>query len=391
MGIIACFNGTRWLNKAICMKSKGLYLFKILGIKVKLDYSWFLIFGLIIFSLGQYYFPQQYPDISPTANWIISVLSALLLFVSVLLHELSHSVVAQRHGIEINNIVLFFFGGVAQMKMEPEEPATEFKVAIAGPICSLVLGVLFLGSYYGLSGSIPAAAQAVLWYIGYLNMALVAFNMIPGFPLDGGRVARAALWHYKDDLRQATKVVSNIGKGFAFVIIGLGLLNIFGGNWFGGLFFIFLGMFLKQAADRGYRMIQLREGLSGVEVGDVMSSNPVTVSSDLTLDTLIDDYFYEHQVDSFPVVNGTLQGMISTKDVKSVSRENWQQTEVCDVMDDREEIRTLQVNDDAFEVLRQMGKLKTGRLPVLDGDELKGIVTRSDIAEFVEMRDEIEA
>lgn len=374
------------------MNKKGIPLFSYRQIEVKLDYSWFIIFFLIVITLGMYYFPHYYASMSPVVRWSISVISALLLFISVLLHEFSHSLVAQKLGIEINSIVLFVFGGVAQMKSEPEDPKSEFYISVAGPLCSLVLGILFMGIYYIFPNQMHEAIGAVFWYIGYLNLALVAFNILPGFPLDGGRIARAAIWYYTDNLRKATRIVSNIGKFLAFLIIGFGLLNMLVGAFIQGLFFVFLGMFLQQASVRGYQMVALREGLAKVNVSRIMTPDPHTVPDDITLQTLIDDYFYKYKVHSFPVIkNEEPVGLVTVKSVKSVPRESWDSTLVVDIMDPLNATNTLSPDDDAYEILIRMIENNVGRMPVISDHKVRGIITRKDIMEFVLMREEIEA
>lgn len=371
------------------MNDKGFTLFTYRDIPVRIDYSWFVVFALIVVTLGAYYFPQNYEGLTLAERWSMSLVSALLFFISVLLHEFSHSVVAQKMGIEINNITLFIFGGVAQMKGEPEDPKSEFYMAGAGPLCSLLLGLLFLGLYY-LLPVWGEAFGAVIWYLGYINLALVAFNILPGFPLDGGRVARAVIWYYTGNLRKATRIVSNIGQFMAFLIIGLGVLNMLGGAFIQGLFLIFLGMFLQQASASGYRMVALREGLSGVKIAQLMSRDPYTVPADITLEELVDDYFYRYRVHSFPVVRDIKTvGMVTVKDTKSVPRGDWGSTRVGEIMRPVEQALSLHPEDDAYEALQRMLQDNIGRLPVVSEGRIVGIVTRRDIMEFVHMREEI--
>lgn len=371
--------------------SKGIALFSYRGIEVRLDYSWFIIFALVTVTLGAYYFPSQYPDLSPVEVWSISLVASILLFVSVLLHEFAHSIVAQNLGIEITSIVLFIFGGVAQMQSEPEDPQSELYIASAGPLCSLALGLLFLGTYYGLEPLLGDAFGAVIWYIGYINLALVAFNILPGFPLDGGRMARALIWSYTKNLRKATRIVSNIGQAFAAFLIALGVLDLLLGAVIQGLFGIFMGMFLQQAASSSYQMVALREGLANIPVKRIMTADPFTVPPDINLQQLIDDYFYRYKVHSFPVVRAeTTIGLVSIQQVKGVPREKWGDMLVSELMTPLNKIQTLKPNDDAFEVLQRMLSNNIGRLPVMEGDKVLGIVSRKDIMEFVSLHEEIE-
>lgn len=371
------------------MNTKGLPLFTFRDITVRIDYSWFIIFALVIVTLGSFYYPQQYPNLTGYTLWTISVISALLLFVSVLLHEFSHSLVAQKFGIEISSIVLFIFGGVANMRSEPEDPRSELYIAAAGPLCSLALSVLFFVLHALLQATMIEAMLATLWYIGYLNLALVLFNILPGFPLDGGRITRAIIWHYTGNLRRATKIVSNIGRGIAYLIIGIGILNMLGGFFVQGLFFVFLGMFLQQAAIRGYQFVALREGLSNTTVADLMTPDPYTVSADVTLQELVDHYFYRHKVHSFPVTQQKqIIGFITIKHVKSIPQEQWDNLTVRQCMDSLNELQTVSPGDDAFSVLQLMLNQDSGRLPVVQNQKVVGILTRRDIMEFISMREE---
>jgi len=232
--------------------------------------------------------------------------------------------------------------------------------------------------------------QGALWYLGYVNLVLVAFNMVPGFPLDGGRILRAILWGRWGDLRRATGIVSSIGKGFAYVLIGLGFLGLLGGVLVQGLFFIFIGMFLHQAAASGYQQVALREGLSGTKVADLMTPDPVTVSGHLTLEDLVDQYFFRHRFAAFPVVReGELVGMITINHVKEHAREEWATTSVQAAMASLDRVPTLTPGDDAYAAMTRMMESDVGRMPVVDGGRVVGIVSRSDIVGFVRTRTEL--
>ncbi|MFQ5744041.1 MAG: site-2 protease family protein [Acidobacteriota bacterium] len=374
------------------MNGRGIRIFRVQGIQVVIDYTWFIIFMLVVAGLAGYYFPQNYPHVGLLQRWLISIIAAILVFVSVLLHEFSHSLVAKRQGMQIQRIVLFIFGGIAQIRGEPPDARSEFLIAAAGPACSVVLGVSFLLASTPLGALGGEGLEAVLWYLGYVNLALVGFNLVPGFPLDGGRILRAALWHKTGDLRRSTRVVSNIGKLFAYVLIGVGFFTLLADVLVQGLFFIFIGMFLYQAAVSGYQQVALREGLSGIAVAELMTHDPVTVPAHLSLEELVNAYFFRHRFASFPVErHGQLVGMININQIKDVPREEWSRTSVQACMSPLQSVAALCPDDDAFEVLMRMVEDGVGCLPVVADGKLVGIVSRADILGFVHMRAELGA
>ncbi|MEX0772355.1 MAG: site-2 protease family protein [Balneolales bacterium] len=369
----------------------GIALFTYRNIRISLDYSWFIIFFLVVAVLGTAFFPEQYPDVPILNIWIYSVLAAVLFFSSILLHELGHAVVAQKRNIGISEIVLFVFGGIAKMKKEPEKPSDEFAVAIAGPLVSASIAASFLLLAGLLEPTIDEGLHGVFWYVGYINLILVIFNMIPGFPLDGGRVARAAIWHYTGSLRKSTRVVSNIGQGFAFILMFFGILGLFGGSMVVGLFWIFIGFFLLQSAKMGYQMVAFREGLSNVPVSELMTPNPVTVKPDATLSELVDNYFFKNIHSSFPVVDDDkLVGLIEINQVKRINKDKWDYTQVREVMAPLENIKTIKADTDAFSLLTEMIDHQTGRILVTENNRVTGIVSRKDIIQFAQFKEELQ-
>lgn len=370
---------------------EGIQLFTYRNIRISLDYSWFIIFFLVVAVLGTAFFPQQYPDVPIFSVWVYSILAAVLFFSSILLHELGHAVVAQKRDIGISEIVLFVFGGIAKMKKEPDYPRAEFEVAIAGPLVSTFIAGAFLLLAGVLEPVIDEGLHGVFWYVGYINLILVIFNMIPGFPLDGGRVARAAIWHYTGSLRRSTRIVSNIGQGFAFILMFFGILGLFGGSLIVGFFWIFIGFFLLQSAKMGYQMVAFREGLSDVPVSELMTPNPVTVPSSASLQDLVDDYFFKNIHSSFPVVEGEkLVGLIEINQVKQVNKEKWAYTKVEDVMTPLSHIQTIKPDADAFTLLSEMIDKQTGRILVTENSGVIGIVSRKDIIQFAQYKEELQ-
>ncbi len=370
------------------MQRQGLTLGSFQNIRIGLDYSWFIMFALVVFMLARYFFPQNYGEMGAAEAWALSVLAALLFFISILLHEFAHAMTARRRDVEISEIILFIFGGLARMKKEPEKASDEFVIAGAGPLCSLLLGFLFLGLAFLLEGVIRDGLHGVLWYIGYVNVLLVLFNMVPGFPLDGGRMLRAALWHQTGNLRRSTRIVSIIGQLFSFIIMLAGVFFIFGGSIIIGVVWIFVGMFLLQSAKSGYYLVAMREGLSGIPVHKIMTTNPSTVHPDVSLRNLVNEYFFKNRFSCFPVMrNDEFLGLVEINQVKAVDREQWEFTRVSDVMTQGEALRAVRPDNDAYDVLMEMIDAGSGRLPVLENGELVGIISRKDIMQFVEFRE----
>jgi Zn-dependent protease len=368
-------------------------LFSLFGFDISIDLSWFLILGLVIWSLASGLFPSLYPDLSVTTYWVMGTVAALLLFLSVLVHELSHSLMARKHGLEIGGIRLFIFGGVSEMTEEPEDPKAEFRIAIVGPITSVIIaGIFYLLTLLPVEQwSTPTAA--ILSYLAILNLALAIFNIVPGFPLDGGRVLRAILWGKFENIKKATDIASKVGKVIAFLLIAFGAMTAFAGNIVGGIWYIFIGMFLNMAAESGVRQVVMRQALQGVKVSEVMSRDVVTVSPDLDAQSLVDEYIMKYRFDMFPVVDetGELVGLVELDDVKDVSQDQWSETNVEKIMDPVEEDSVLHPDDEAVDCLNSMIRTREqGRMPVIDDEnELVGVVTRKDIMNLLKIKTDL--
>lgn len=373
------------------MIGSGVKLTKILGIEIWVDYSWLVIFALVTWSLAAGLFPEQYPGLTTSSYWIMGAFAAILLFVCVLLHELSHSYVAGKSGIDVPRITLFIFGGVAQIAEEPKDPKIELNVAVAGPICSLLLALLFwiLGKSELVSSNIPILA--ILKYLTFINIALAIFNLVPGFPLDGGRILRAYLWNRSGDIRKATHTVSRIGSGFGIALIILGLVNFFWGNFIGGIWLVFIGMFLNQASKSGYRMTLAKETLGGVKVKDIMTANVISVPGSISINELVNKYFHHYIFICFPVVDerGELLGLVSLKQVKNVPKALWDEKTVNEIMMKEPDFTILSPNDDVLEAVNLIMTNELGRAPVAEARKLVGIITRRDIMTFLSIRYEL--
>ncbi len=374
------------------MQLKGLQLFRLGGIRIILDYTWFVIFFLVVYTMAESYFPAVQNRFSPAQYWIMGVIAATLLFVSVLLHELAHSFVALYHGIRVTTIRLFIFGGLSQGSSEPESGRHEFLIALAGPAVSMLLGFGF-AAVYGmmfLSGRLGPSA-AVTWYLAVTNFLLGAFNLIPGFPLDGGRILRAILWDRWGDLMRATRVVSRIGNSFALFLIFLGILTFFTAQSpVSGLWLVFLGLFLKQSALGSYHAVVMRESLAGVQIRQIMKENVVSVDWLTSIADLVRDYIYKFQFTSFPVFNrDELTGMVSLAQVKAVPKELWMFKQVRDIMTPIEHVPHLKPTDDATEAFRRMVSEDVNRMPVIEEGRLVGIVSRQDLLDLFKIRSDL--
>ncbi len=364
---------------------KRIEVAKIFNIPITLDLSWFIILAFITWTLASGYFPTKYPELDKFTYLIMGLLSALLLFVSVLLHELSHALVARRHNIPIRGITLFIFGGIAEMEQEPPTARSEVLMAAAGPLCSGILAFLFLliGNFF--TNFLPyAPIIGILQYCVFINTALMIFNLLPGFPLDGGRILRAAIWNYTGDLKKATYTTSRIGSSMGLFFIIFGFFQIFTGNFIGGLWLAFIGLFIKNAADSSYQQLVSGNVLQGIKISEIMTRGLITVNDSLTLDRLVDDYFLKYRYNSYPVVSdGTLLGIVSIHDAKQVPREEWKEVSVSKVLDAGIVDLCVHPDDDATLAMSQMVKNGLGRVPVIDNGKLVGIVSNKDIMQIL--------
>jgi len=363
----------------------NLQLFRLWGIPVEINVSWLLVLALMTWSFATGFYPDVLPDGTKRELWTLGFLTAILLFVSILLHEFSHSLVASRNGLPIRKITLFLFGGVAQMERDVDNPILELKMASAGPAMSLVLAAFF----YGLSRvfSEHRLVYNLMHHLAFVNMLILGFNMVPGFPLDGGRILRAAIWRKTGNVQKATRIASRIGSVFAIVLMIYGVVNLFVGQFIGGLWLIFIGFFLRQAAQSSYLLVMLRQTLGPLRVADVMRTPVVTVDASLSLRTLVDDYFLKYHYGSFPVLeNGTLIGLVSLKDVKQVEMEEWTTATVGDIADREVARYALHPEHPAETLLHLIMKKGYGRLPVIYNDgRVVGIVSRRDLMETIKM------
>ncbi|HYZ27279.1 MAG TPA: site-2 protease family protein [Geminicoccaceae bacterium] len=367
-------------------------LFRLIGIEIRLDLSWILIGVLITWTLSSGVFPGYYPDLEPATYWTMGAVAAAGLFVSIILHELAHAVIARRDGLAIEGITLFVFGGVAEMQTEPPSPKAEFRMAIAGPIASLgIAAVCYLVATAGATLGASTPFMGVFAYLATINTILAVFNMVPAFPLDGGRVLRAALWAWKGRLRGASRITAAIGSGFGLFLIALGVLNVLGGNFIGGMWWFLIGLFVRAAAGMSYQQVVVRQGLQGVPVRRVMNPEPVAVPPTITIAELVDDYIYRHHFKMLPVVDGErLVGCVRLRDVKEVPRERWGMTAVSAVMRACSPEDTVEPDADALTALARMHQSGNGRTLVTENGTLVGIVTLKDMLKFPSIKLDLE-
>jgi Zn-dependent protease/predicted transcriptional regulator len=371
----------------------GILIGKAFGISLRLHYSWFFIFALITWALTAVYFPSTYPNWSLSMKIGAGLLTSFLFFGSVLLHELCHSLVALREGIQIQSITLFFLGGVSQMTGEPKTAGDEFRMAAAGPFCSLVLGGIFLGVYFALRGTATPAFQfgaAITYYLGFINILLGVFNLIPGFPLDGGRVLRSIIWGRTRNLQRATKIASNIGRAFGFLFILGGIYLIFTGNFFNGIWLALIGWFLESAAVGSYRQQLLQEMLKGHTAGEIMSQDCMVVPPDITIERLVNENMLTSGRRCFPVVsNGHVEGLMTLNNVRAVQREAWRTTQVRQAMTLFEKVKSVSPNEDLSTVLQLLTQNDINQVPVVLENKVVGIVARDNIINFINTITEI--
>lgn len=368
------------------------HLFTLLGFKIYVDLSWLILAFLITWTLAVGFFPTVAPDLVPAAYWWMGVSGALGLFGSIIFHELGHSVVARRYGIPMKGITLFIFGGVAEMTREPPNAKSEFMMAIAGPIASVFAGVFFFALYgLALAAEWTAPVAMVLGYLATINIILAVFNMVPAFPLDGGRVLRSILWGVKKDLAWATRISSALGGAFGLLLVVLGIVNLFTGNVIGGVWWIILGLFIRAASKMSYQQMLLREMLEGEPVRNFMRSDPVSVPSTATVQELIDNYVYRHHHKFFPVVDGgRLSGCISLHQVKSIPSEEWGNRTVGDLSQPCNGDNTITPDSDAMNALTTMHNTGASRVLVAENGLLKGVLALKDLMNFLALKLEVE-
>jgi Zn-dependent protease len=374
------------------MFERKIPLFRLFGFKVGIDATWFILAVLITWSLAKGVFPRYFAGFSNGTYWWMGVAGALGLFVSIVFHEFCHSLAARQFDLPMKGITLFIFGGVAEMTKEPENAKSEFFVAIIGPISSVVLGgIIFLVFAAGRAANWPGPVNGVLAYLGWLNIILAGFNMVPAFPLDGGRVLRSILWYVKGDLRWATRISSGFGSGFGLVLMILGIVSFIGGNYIGGLWYFLIGMFIRGASQMSYRQLLVKNALAGEPISRFMAPEVITAPPSITVADLIEDYFYRYHYKMFPVSeDGVLKGCVTTKQIKQLPKEQWATRKVSEIVQPCSEQNTISPKDDAMEALSLMNSTGNSRLMVVEGNILLGVISLKDMLKFMALKLDLE-
>ena len=367
---------------------------RIFGVAIGLHYSWIIIALLVTLSLRAQ-FAMEHPDWDGSTTWSIAIITGLLFFVSILLHELSHAAVAKLRGIPVRAITLFALGGVAQIEKDAADAKSEFWMGIIGPISSIVIGVVCLAVAWLLgwnfSAEAPSPAMAMFMWLGFINIALAIFNMIPGFPLDGGRVLRAIVWWITGDANRSTRIASRVGQLVALGFIMLGILRFFSGAGFGGLWIAFIGWFLLDAARASGAQVEITERLTGLRVGDVMTQQFATVDANSNLETFVQEHLLPTGHRCFVVLEqGRPAGIITPHEVKAIDRARWPYTTVGDVMRSLETLRSVGPERPVAEALEMMGREDVNQMPVVQHGSLAGIISRGHIVRVLQTRAELD-
>jgi Zn-dependent protease/predicted transcriptional regulator len=386
----------------------GFRIGRIFGIDIRVDWSWLFIFALVTWNLSNL-FSQSHSGWTPATVWGLSLLAALLFFGSVLGHELAHSLVAKSQGVPVRNITLFMFGGVSNIQRDPESAGGEFWMALVGPLTSLVLGAILLliggsavGSISGMSNASQVVAQLgplttmVLW-LGSINVTLGIFNLIPGFPLDGGRVLRSILWAISGNLRRATRWAAGVGQfiAWAMILAGIGMvfglkIPYFGTGLVGGLWLAFIGWFLNTASTQSYRQLVVHDILDQIPVERMMRADPPTVPINSSVSELVHDHVMGKDDYGFPVLDGgRLAGIVTLDDVRKIARDNWDTLTVREIMTPVNHLFTVSPGEDAAEALDKLTQNDVRQLPVVRGGELLGLLRRRDIVKWLQLHSEM--
>ena len=375
------------------MFKNSVQLFEIFGFKLKVDPSWLLIAALIVWSLSTSYFPEALPGATARLYTVLGIVAMLGMFVSLILHERSHSLVARSYGLKVGGITLFIFGGVAELEEEPHDPKSEFLIAAAGPLMSLVLAALFYGlAVVAESGGTVGATAAVLGYLALINLVLTVFNMIPAFPLDGGRVLRALIWWMTRDVLRATRISSGIGTAFGLFLMFTGALALFTGAGIGGFWQILIGFFILNASRGSYQNLLVKTALRDKTAGNLMSDSVHTIDADGTIAELVDEVMMRHGVSFVPVLSGDrLKGYADTVGVRSIDKAQWAERQVAEITVAVDDGNTVAPATPLDEVFKRMTSGSRRKLMVADGDRLVGVLSLSDLMHHLALEQEIGA
>lgn len=360
-----------------------------MGIPVRIHYTLWIVFVLIAWSLAYGYMPHQYPGLSQLTYWTIGIASAIILFASVLVHELAHSYVAKKNGLPIGRITLFFFGGVSEMTQEPRDAGLEVRVAAAGPLTSFLIAGVLGGSWFLTNtAKAPVPIIAILGYGALINATLGAFNLLPAFPLDGGRVFRGSIWKRSGNLVRATRTAARLSEGLSMLMMLGGFATIIFGDFVDGIWIVVLGWFIKAGAETSLKQTVVGEMLAGVLVEDIMTRQPVTVSPDITVQQAVSDYFLVHPHPAYPVVkDGVILGIVTLQSVRAVPNERRSTVAVAQAMVPRERAVTIEPTMTALDAMQRMAPGNAGTALVVENEQLLGILTRGDVMRAIQTRE----
>jgi len=367
---------------------------RIAGIDIRIHWSWLAIFALLLYWLAEGFYSDvdAYSEWSDAERWVASGVTTVFFFVSILLHELSHSLVARRLGLPVQNITLFIFGGVSSLAQEPDSAGQEFKMAIVGPLMSFFLGIVagviaVVFWAYDAQDTVPGAVAA---YLAFINIAVGIFNMLPGYPLDGGRVLRATLWARSKSMLRATRWASNTGTFIAFGLMAIGALSVLAGNFIGGVWFIVIGWFLRNTSEQAYQQLLYRDTLSGATVGEIIDTSFASAPPDIPLSEVVTQFVLGRGQRCVPVVvEGNLLGLVTMTDLRRIPPEQWPATSAYRAMAPREQLHIVASQDELTTALQLMADNDVHQLPVIDGNDFKGFVTRADVIRRIQVRAEV--
>ncbi len=361
------------------------------GFDIKVDASWLIIAGLIVWSLASGYFPQALPDAASDMHLVLAVAAMLGLFASLILHELAHALMARRLGVPTAGITLFLFGGVAELQGEPGTPSAELRIAIVGPLASMVLAGLFWACGHVAATMFNAPpAVALFGYLAFINLALAVFNLVPAFPLDGGRVFRAILWARAGNLLKATRQAVTISSIFAWLLFALGVMSLFSGQVTGGLWPILLGLFLLAVARGTLTRMENEGALDGLKVADLMTAHPIAAAPDLTLEALASGVFLANAISFAPVMEeDVLLGSIDTRVIRRIDRENWATTTVEDVFENLSDAMIVKPSNKGAALMATMDRTGRRKFLVVEDKRLVGVITLSDLARYLAVSKEL--
>jgi Zn-dependent protease/CBS domain-containing protein len=359
---------------------------KVFGIPLRLHYTWFIIFAWVTFSLVFYDAGQTYPI---EQRIVLGILTSLLFFASIIIHELAHSILAIRNNIPVKEITLFVFGGVSQITKEATHPRAELSIAMVGPLTTLALAGIFYGLHLLLAATNQILGASLMWWLAWINVLLAVFNLIPGFPLDGGRIFRALLWQRTRDYHRATLIATKVGQGIAYALMAVGITSIFVPllPWFNGLLLIFIGWFLRDAAKASYQQVLLRDALTGITVRQATDYDCPLIPPHLNLMELVQQYILPTGRSCFLISWGAeLEGMVTLQQIKKVPRSRWAIITVQDIMTPASKLKVAYVDQDILNVLQDMNGQSANHIPVMEAGKVIGIINREDIARFLRTR-----